>query len=216
MFTGIIEEIGIVKNITSNNFSLKLEVTANKILFDTNLGDSISTNGVCLTVAQITKETFTADVMIQTLNSTNLGSLKIGDKVNLERAMELGKRFGGHIVSGHIDGIGKISHKSCLGVATKLTISTTLDILKYIVEKGSITIDGASLTVASVTEKDFSVFIIPHTSEKTTLTNKFCGDTVNLENDIFAKYIEKFVNFNKNIKPKDTINLSFLSENGFL
>lgn len=216
MFTGIIEEIGKIESISKGKLSVKLKISAKKILSGTKIGDSISTNGVCLTVTEMDNSSITADVMIQTLKNTNLSTLKIGDKVNLERAMELGKRFGGHIVSGHIDGIGKIKSKTKIDIATKVTIETSKDILKYIIEKGSITIDGTSLTVAEVSEKDFSVFIIPHTAEETTLLDKSTNETVNLENDIIGKYVESLLSFEKPQENKKDINLEFLAENGFL
>ena len=193
MFTGIIEEIGKVKAIVRHANSIKLTIAVKKILEDIHIGDSICTNGVCLTVTTFDDSSYTADVMPETMNRTNFKDLRINDLVNCERAMPANGRFGGHIVSGHIDGIGEISKMTKDDKAVRIRIETRPEILRYIVEKGSITIDGISLTVTDVTSFDFGVSIIEHTQDATTLTKKKIGDTVNLENDIVGKYIEKFV-----------------------
>lgn len=193
MFTGIIEEIGKVKAIVRHANSIKLTIAVKKILDDIHIGDSICTNGVCLTVTTFDDSSYTADVMPETMNRTNFKDLRINDLVNCERAMPANGRFGGHIVSGHIDGIGEISKMAKDDKAVRIRIETRPEILRYIVEKGSITIDGISLTVTDVTSFDFGVSIIQHTQDETTLTKKKIGDTVNLENDIVGKYIEKFV-----------------------
>ena len=193
MFTGIIEEIGKVKAIVRHANSIKLTIAVKKILEDIHIGDSICTNGVCLTVTTFDDGSYTADVMPETMNRTNFKDLRINDLVNCERAMPANGRFGGHIVSGHIDGIGEISKMTRDDKAVRIRIETRPEILRYIVEKGSITIDGISLTVTDVTSFDFGVSIIQHTQDETTLTKKKIGDTVNLENDIVGKYIEKFV-----------------------
>ena len=193
MFTGIIEEIGKVKSIVRHANSIKLTIAVKKILEDIHIGDSICTNGVCLTVTTFDDGSYTADVMPETMNRTNFKDLKINDLVNCERAMPANGRFGGHIVSGHIDGVGYISKMTKDDKAVRIRIETRPEILRYIVEKGSITIDGISLTVTDVTSFDFGVSIIEHTQDATTLTKKKIGDTVNLENDIVGKYIEKFV-----------------------
>ena len=193
MFTGIIEEIGKVKAIVRHANSIKLTIAVKKILDDIHIGDSICTNGVCLTVTTFDDSSYTADVMPETMNRTNFKDLRINDLVNCERAMPANGRFGGHIVSGHIDGIGEISKMTRDDKAVRIRIETRPEILRYIVEKGSITIDGISLTVTDVTSFDFGVSIIEHTQDATTLTKKKIGDTVNLENDIVGKYIEKFV-----------------------
>ena len=193
MFTGIIEEIGKVKSIVRHANSIKLTIAVKKILEDIHIGDSICTNGVCLTVTTFDDSSYTADVMPETMNRTNFKDLRINDLVNCERAMLANGRFGGHIVSGHIDGIGEISKMTKDDKAVRIRIETRPEILRYIVEKGSITIDGISLTVTDVTSFDFGVSIIEHTQDATTLTKKKIGDTVNLENDIVGKYIEKFV-----------------------
>ena len=193
MFTGIIEEIGKVKAIVRHSNSIKLTIAVKKILEDIHIGDSICTNGVCLTVTTFDDSSYTADVMPETMNRTNFKDLRINDLVNCERAMLANGRFGGHMVSGHIDGIGFVSKMTKDDKAVRIRIETRPEILRYIVEKGSITIDGISLTVTDVTSFEFGVSIIEHTRDATTLTKKKIGDTVNLENDIVGKYIEKFV-----------------------
>lgn len=217
MFTGIIEEIGTIKSINSNGISSQLCISANKILEDTKIGDSIAVNGVCLTVTSIKSNLFTADVMAETLRRSNLGSLIPQSKVNLERAMPANGRFGGHIVSGHIDGTGTIAETKPEGNAVWIKINCSDNLLKYIIHKGSITIDGISLTVAKVTDSDFSVSIIPHTAANTTLLQKKSGDVVNLENDVVGKYIEKLLSFQKKDeqKPQSKITEEFLRQNGF-
>ena len=221
MFTGIVEEVGLVKSIKRGANSMVLTIEASKVTEDLKLGDSIATNGVCLTVTSFGNSYFCADVMHETMNRSSLGSLKIGSGVNLERAMQLNGRFGGHIVSGHIDGTGEISKIDGDDNAIWYTIKTTKSIMKYIVEKGSITIDGISLTVAALLDNDagFKVSIIPHTRQQTTLSQKKVGDIVNLENDVVGKYIERFISFNNNEsthKKDSKINTTFLMENGFL
>lgn len=217
MFTGIIEEIGTIKSINSTGISSQLCINANKILEDTKIGDSIAVNGVCLTVTSIKSNLFTADVMAETLRRSNLGSLIPQSKVNLERAMPANGRFGGHIVSGHIDGTGTIVETKPEGNAVWIKINCSDNLLKYIIHKGSITIDGISLTVAKVTDSDFSVSIIPHTAANTTLLQKKSGDVVNLENDVVGKYIEKLLSFQKTDeqKPQSKITEEFLRQNGF-
>ena len=214
MFTGIIEEVGTVKNIQRTGNSSFIEINASKVLEGTQLGDSIAVNGVCLTVTQLSSSHFSADVMNETLSRSSLGSLKAGSPVDLERAMAANGRFGGHIVSGHIDGTGTISDITSDGIAVWYTVNSPADILRYIVEKGSIAIDGISLTVAKVTDSSFSVSIIPHTAAQTVLGTKKVGDIVNLENDIIGKYVEKLM------KPaespsKSNITMEFLAKNGF-
>ena len=217
MFTGIIEEVGIIKEVKRGVKSSKLIIKANKVLEKTRVGDSICTNGVCLTVTNVKGNSFEADVMAETLRRSNLGDLKVGSKVNLERALTLQSRLGGHIVSGHIDGTGEIISLIKEDNATWVTIKTTNDILRYIVLKGSITIDGISLTVAYVDENVFKVSIIPHTAQETTLLNKSIGETVNLECDVISKYIEKLMGLNTKEENKKNTSLTedFLRENGF-
>lgn len=193
MFTGIIEEVGSVASIRKGAHSCVLTVNASRVLEDVHLGDSIATNGVCLTVTSFTSHSFSADVMHETLNRSSLGSLHIGSPVNLERAMLAGGRFGGHIVSGHIDGVGTISSIKEDDNAVWYTVEAPSNILRYIIEKGSITLDGVSLTVAKVTNSNFSVSIIPHTRAQTNLASKKVGDVLNLENDLVGKYVERLM-----------------------
>ena len=214
MFTGIIEEIGKVKAIVRHANSIKLTIAVKKILEDMHVGDSICTNGVCLTVTTFDDGSYTADVMPETMNRTNFKDLRINDLVNCERAMPANGRFGGHIVSGHIDGTGVISKMSRDDKAIRIKIETRPEILNYIVEKGSITIDGISLTVTEVSNWDFGVSIIEHTQDATTLTKKKVGETVNLENDIVGKYIEKFVGSFSAKRDEKLLNL--LNDNNFL
>ena len=212
MFTGIVEEIGSVRRVTDGS----IDISAKLVLEGTKIGDSIAVNGVCLTVTTLRGDGFTADVMPETLRRSNLGILRNGDGVNLERAMAADGRFGGHIVSGHIDGVGTITNQCREGNATWVTISAPPEILRYIVEKGSIAIDGISLTVAAVTDTDFSVSLIPHTGEQTILLQKKCGNQVNLENDIVGKYVERLMNTAAAPqKPESRVTLDFLQENGF-
>lgn len=212
MFTGIVEEIGTVKKIARGQKAY-LEIQADRIFSDIHIGDSIAVNGVCLTVTGFSGKVFTADVMNETFSRSSLGSLKAGSHVNLERAMSANGRFGGHIVSGHIDGTGKITNIKKDGNAVWYKISADENIIKYTVEKGSIAIDGISLTVARIEKDNFSVSIIPHTSEETILSEKKTGDTVNLENDIIGKYVERFLNFDKT--EKSDITRDFLAKYGF-
>ena len=193
MFTGIIEEKGTISKIMKNASQAVLTIKAQKIMEDIHKGDSIAVNGICLTVTAFSKNEFQADVMHETLNRTALKMLKPGSSVNLERAMAAGGRFGGHMVSGHIDGTGKIAEIKEDSLAIWYTIEAPPQILRYIVEKGSIAIDGISLTVAKVTQTTFSVSTIPHTRSATTLGEQRPGDLVNLENDIVGKYVEKFL-----------------------
>ena len=214
MFTGLIEETGKVISVQRGGSSSYIRIAAEKVLDGTELGDSIAVSGVCLTVTELGNGYFQADVMNETLSRSSLGSLRSGSVVNLERAMAAGGRFGGHIVSGHIDGTGTITDIKNDGIAVWYTVSAKSEILRYIVEKGSIAIDGISLTVAKVTDRDFSVSIIPHTASVTALSGKKTGDTVNLENDIIGKYVEKL------IKPAESssrgVDMRLLAENGFI
>lgn len=220
MFTGIIEEIGEVSSIKKGAQSAVITIRARKVLEDMHLGDSIAVNGICLTTVSIGRDSYSADVMHETLRRTNLGDLRSGSKVNLERAMAADGRFGGHMVAGHVDGTGTITSMTRDDNAIWMTIDTKEEILKYIIEKGSIAIDGISLTVASVTDKNFSVSVIPHTGLHTTLLDKKPGDTVNLENDLVGKYVEKLLGYHDkdqgDSKGKESkITMAFLAENGF-
>ena len=191
VFTGIVEECGTVLGVLKNGVSGSLQIQASTVLEGTKTGDSIAVNGVCLTVTKLTKSSFTADVMAETFRRTNLGSLGKNSRVNLERAMAADGRFGGHIVSGHIDGTGVISRIKEEGNAVWIYISAPQSILNLIVEKGSVAVDGISLTVAAVSDKEFAVSVIPHTRENTALSGKKTGAVVNLENDIIGKYVQK-------------------------
>lgn len=213
MFTGIIEEIGHISHIRTGGSACTVTVAAQTVLTDVRIGDSIAVNGTCLTVCSFDAGHFSADVMPETMRRTNLGSLAPGAPVNLERAMAADGRFGGHIVSGHIDGTGSIRSLRREGNAVWVTIAAPAELLRYIVEKGSIAIDGISLTVAAVTEQDFSVSVIPHTGSETTLLGKKPGDAVNLECDIVAKYVEKLCG---HAQKSGGISQDFLAEHGFL
>lgn len=191
MFTGIVEECGTVLGVLKNGVSGSLQIQASTVLEGTKTGDSIAVNGVCLTVTKLTKSSFTADVMAETFRRTNLGNLGKNSRINLERAMAADGRFGGHIVSGHIDGTGVISRIKEEGNAVWIYISAPQSILNLIVEKGSVAVDGISLTVAAVSDKEFAVSVIPHTRENTALSGKKTGAVVNLENDIIGKYVQK-------------------------
>ena len=216
MFTGIIEEVGVIKNIKMGAKSAVITIQANTVMEDIHLGDSIAMNGVCLTVTSFDKNSYSVDVMHETLRRTNLGALKGGSRVNLERAMAADCRFGGHIVAGHVDGTGVITSMKQDDNAVWIDIETDASVLKYIVEKGSITIDGISLTVAQVDSRSFAVSVIPHTGMHTTLLEKKPGDSVNLETDMIGKYVEKLLGYQEQEqKPKSNITMEFLMENGF-
>lgn len=216
MFTGIIEEMGTVLELAGGAKSAKLSIQADKVLEHTRIGDSIAVNGVCLTVTGLSGHGFTADVMAETLRRSSLGSLKRDSRVNLERAMAADGRFGGHIVSGHIDGTGAVRHLEREDNAVWVTVSADPALLRYIVEKGSIAIDGISLTVARVDAGSFKVSVIPHTAAQTTLLLKKAGDVVNLECDIVGKYIEKFTGPVTERKPADGVTMAMLAEHGFM
>ena len=223
MFTGIIEEIGEIAGVKRGQVSSRLAIRGTKIFSDLKLGDSVAVNGVCLTATSISGDIFEADVMAETLRRTNLGGFSNGTRVNLERAMAAGGRFGGHIVSGHIDGTGRVSSLVREENAVWVRIDAEDKILRYIIEKGSIAIDGISLTVAETGPGYFKVSIIPHTGEETTLLRRRPGDIVNLENDVVGKYVERLLNFSAGNgeafgqKAKaGGIDLNLLSENGFL
>lgn len=193
MFTGIVEEKGNVRGVSVSGPWGRLTIGASTVLEGTREGDSIAVNGVCLTVTRLARGEFTADVMAETMRRTNLGLLRHGDQVNLERAMAAGGRFGGHIVSGHVDGTGTILNMAREGNAVWITIEAPAAVAELIVEKGSITIDGISLTVAEAGGRAFCVSVIPHTGSETTLLAKRAGDTVNLESDIIGKYVKKLL-----------------------
>ncbi len=216
MFTGIVEELGKIMSVKKGAESCQLEISASKVLENTKIGDSIAVNGICLTVTSLSASSFSADVMAETLRRTSLSSLKSGSFVNLERAMLADGRFGGHIVSGHIDGTGIIKEFKNEDNAVWVTVNADMNILKYIVEKGSVAIDGISLTVADVSNSFFKVSIIPHTQNETTLLMKKTGDKVNLECDVIAKYVEKMLYTRDSISNKKGITMDLLYENGFM
>lgn len=217
MFTGIIEEKGSIIRIKKEAKSGVIEIRASKILEDIHIGDSIAVNGVCLTVISFTDKSFQADVMPETWNRSTLGTLKSKSPVNLERAMAANGRFGGHIVAGHIDGTGQITEVKKDSNAVWYTISASEKIMGYIIEKGSIAIDGISLTVASVDIIAFKVSIIPHTLQETTLEEKGVGDIVNLENDLVGKYVERLLGGNPPLMERkpESITMDFLRNHGF-
>ncbi|MDF2985394.1 MAG: hypothetical protein K0R50_904 [Eubacterium sp.] len=216
MFTGIIEEIGTITKISRGKLSIQLSVGCSKILKDVKLGDSIAVNGVCLTVTNLGEDRFSADVMPETMRKTGLDKLNISDRVNLERALCISDRLGGHIVTGHIDGIGILTSRVEEDNAIWLTIDAPASILRYIVMKGSVAVDGTSLTVASVDERQFKVSLIPLTAAATILGIKKVGSTINIECDVIGKYVEKLLNPKANIPgPKGDITLDFLRNNGF-
>ncbi|SET19627.1 riboflavin synthase [Thorsellia anophelis] len=220
MFTGLIEQIGTIKSIDRGHNHLKISIYANSILRDVTLGDSIAVNGICLTVTHFTDSYFTVDVMPQTVQASSIKTLKIGDKVNLERALRADSRLGGHFVTGHVDTIGQISQMSRNENAIKIVISFPSAYTRYLVEKGSVTIDGISLTVFSVSSDSFTISLIPHSASMTTLASKKVGDEVNLEFDILAKYTEKLltsrlVNTPHNATPSSGVTLDMLKQYGF-
>lgn len=215
MFTGIVEEVGRVEQIRRGQHSAVLVIHAQKVLEDTKIGDSIAVNGICLTVTELFSSGFSADIMHESLNRSSLAGLTGGSRVNLERAMPANGRLGGHIVSGHVDGVGKITSIRRDDTAIWYTVQTKPEILRYIVEKGSITIDGISLTVAAVTQEDFSISAIPHTVSQTVLRERREGDFVNLETDIIGKYVEKLLLPATGRQKENKITREFLYQNGF-
>lgn len=218
MFTGIVEELGTIKSLNLMGTSGSIAIKAKKVLENTKIGDSIAVNGICLTVTSMSSDGFTADIMAETVRRSSLKQAGAGDKVNLERAMAADGRFGGHIVSGHIDGTGTISEYRKEENAVWVTIDTPEEILNLIVEKGSICIDGISLTVAALTDKTFSVSIIPHTAEETTLLKKKPGDMVNLENDVVGKYVQRLLGLEpkkSESSSKSSLTMDMLRDYGF-
>lgn len=218
MFTGLVEEIGEVLKISKGTNSSKISIKAENILDGVKLGDSIAVNGTCVTVVEFKKNFFTVDVMAETLRMSNLKDLKIGTKVNLERALRLGDRLGGHIVSGHIDGTGKIINIRNEDISTWIDVELSQELLKYVVSKGSITIDGVSLTVAELNKNYFSVSLIPHTKVETILNYKKIGDLVNIECDLIGKYVERMIsNSDEKVNDKSgSVNVEKLKEYGFM
>ncbi len=214
MFTGLVEELGTVTGIDKNGMKgAKITIQASLVMEDLSLGDSVSINGVCLTVSSLGKGHFIADAVPETLRKTTLERFKIGERVNLERAMSAGGRFGGHFVTGHIDGVGRVVNSHREGNALVIKVAAPAEVLRFTVEKGSITVDGISLTVAFLDKDSFSVSIIPHTAAETTLHQRKVGDKVNLEGDYIGKYVDKLL---KERAPERGISRDLLKENGFI
>lgn len=216
MFTGLVAELGKVQNLVSQGDSYHLTITASKVLIGLKIGDSVAVNGVCLTVVQLDSSSFTADVMPETVRLTNIGRLHNGDRVNLERTLRLCDGLDGHIVSGHVEGLGVIISRQPEGIAVVVEIEASPELLKYVIKKGSIAIDGISLTVTKVTGTSFSVSLIPHTAKETTLGFKDIGDVVNLETDIIGKYVERMLNSGSKGAVQSDLNKNMLLENGFI
>lgn len=213
MFTGIIEEIGEIKSINKNDLGIDISIIAIKIFNDLKIGDSIAVNGCCQTITKISNNEFFIQAVWETLQLSNLQNLKIGEKVNLERALMINSRLGGHIVSGHIEGLGKILNIKNKGNSTIFEIQAPQNIMKYLVYKGSVAVNGISLTISELLNDSFKVSVVPHTLNNTTFCNLKTGDCVNLEPDLIAKYIEKLTNKEDNTNKR--ITLEFLKENGF-
>lgn len=215
MFSGIIEEIGKIRDIKKGVKSNNIAVSAKKIFTDLKEGDSISIDGACMTVSILKENEFSVDASFETLNITTLADLKKGDSVNLERAIRFSDRIGGHLVTGHVDGVGSILKKKEVGEAIALTISAPPQILRYTIIKGSIAVDGVSLTINEVGNSSITVMLIPYTIKMTTLGSKKIGEKVNLENDLIGKYIEAFLINGNRERNKYTIDMEFIREHGF-
>lgn len=218
MFTGIVEEIGTLTEIAGGSLAARLTIRASKIVTDVQLGDSISVNGVCLTVTSFTPRQFTVDVMPETWKKTSLSQLRRGHAVNLERAMAMNSRFGGHIVTGHVDGTGTIQSRETYGNAVLFCIEAEADLLKYMIPRGSITVDGISLTIVDVWEQGFSISLIPHTLAHTSMRERKIGERVNLECDIIGKYVERLLHLPATSSQKQAapqIDYDFLQRHGF-
>ena len=217
MFTGIIEEMGVIKEVSKARQGSSVSILAKTVLEGLKAGDSLTVNGVCLTVVAFARTEMKADLSPETAKVTTLGSLKAGDPVNLERAMRLGDRLGGHLVSGHVDAIGTIRARVQEGDALQLTIEAPREVLRYCVPKGSITVDGISLTLNEVTDRGFRVTIIPHTAKVTTLGIKQVGDAVNLEADLIGKYVERLLpGHESGSRPDIKIDKEYLQKRGLI
>lgn len=215
IFTGLVEEMGRVLSITSGDKSVQLKIQCSKVLEKAKLGDSIATNGTCLTAIEIGKDYFVADCMHETIKRTNLKRLKSGDIVNLEKSISLSTPLGGHLVTGDVDCEGNIISIERDGIAKVYVIEIENRFMKYIVEKGRVSIDGASLSIVGFENNTFSVSLIPHTQEMITLGKKKVGDFVNIETDLVGKYIERLLNFKEEKKDKSKIDMNFLAKHGF-
>ncbi|MCE7555594.1 riboflavin synthase [Aliivibrio fischeri] len=217
MFTGIIESVGTLQAITPKGEDISVTVNVGQLdMSDVKLGDSIATNGVCLTVVEMTERTYTADLSLETLKRTGFVDYKAGDKVNLEKAMLPTTRFGGHIVSGHVDAVGEIIERHQTGRAIEFWIQLPQPLAKYVVEKGSITVDGISLTVNDIRKNAFKLTIVPHTAAETTMDNFSVGQKVNLEVDVIARYLERLVIGQKEEQPESSVTMDLLAKSGFL
>jgi riboflavin synthase len=217
MFTGIVEAVGHLRSLTATGEDISICVASDRLdMSDVALGDSIATNGVCLTVTAFDSNSYTADLSVETLNKTGFADYKAGDKVNLEKAMLPTTRFGGHIVSGHVDGVGTIIERIPVGRAIEFWVQTPMDLMRYIAEKGSITVDGISLTVNALRKDAFKLTIVPHTSSETTIDSFTVGQRVNLEVDVLARYMERLLETkHTQSDPQSSISLEFLQQNGF-
>lgn len=216
MFTGIIEAVGTLKAITPKGEDISVTVEVGKLdMGDVKLGDSIATNGVCLTVVAFTGSSYQADLSLETLKKTGFANYSVGDKVNLEKAMLPTTRFGGHIVSGHVDGVGEIVDRQQVGRAVEYWVQMPSEITKYVAEKGSITVDGISLTVNDLRKDAFKLTIVPHTSEETTINQFQVGRKVNLEVDVMARYMERLLQAQTHSEPESRLTMEFLQQNGF-
>ena len=213
MFTGIVEDIGVIERITPGVESLRLHVRSEKALEDAAIGDSIAINGVCLTVSEMTEHSFAADVIPETMKATTLGELSVGSSVNVERAMQANDRFGGHFVTGHVDTVGTIVRTTRRDNARYVEIETPKEFQPYYITKGSVAVDGTSLTVFGVTDSGFIISLIPTTEKDTILGDKDVGDTVNVECDMFAKYIDRLLDARE--KETSGVTMEMLVENGF-
>jgi len=218
MFTGIVEEMGVVKSIEKTLAGAKLSLLASIVVDDLGIGDSISVNGACLTVTARTDRDFSVDISTETLSVTSLGNLAPGTPVNMERAMKIHQRIGGHLVSGHVDAMGAIRNRRQEGNTLIITIEAPKEILRYCIPKGSITVDGISLTINELTERSFGVAIIPHTAKVTTLGLKQVGDAVNLEPDLIGKYVERLLQERGQLpaKPSPVIDKEYLQKRGLI
>ena len=216
MFTGIVEEIGTVESLTPTSEAYQLKIKASRILEDVHLGDSIAVNGVCLTVTSFNQGEFSVDVMPETVKASTIHTLSRGSSVNLERAMAANGRFGGHFVAGHVDGVGKILSRTPLSNAVYYEIEVDPSLLHFMVNKGSITVDGTSLTLFELTDHSFTISLIPHTLSETVLGQKDKGSLVNIECDMMAKYIRKFIHPEQAVEKKSSLTPSFLEKHGFM
>lgn len=216
MFTGIVETVGTLEALTAKGDDISIRVNVGTLdMSDVQLGDSIATNGVCLTVVAFTSNTYTADLSVETLKKTGFAHYKAGDKVNLEKAMLPTTRFGGHIVSGHVDGVGEIIERQPVGRAVEFWVAMPPELSKYVAEKGSITVDGISLTVNDLRKNAFKLTIVPHTSAQTTMNDFQVGRKVNLEVDVMARYLERLISAKEEAEPESRLTMEFLQKHGF-